>query len=228
MNTGFKNGALVIEDSATSRTNLGLGTSATQNTTAFLQTANNLSDLASLSTALTNLTVTGKHNVLISLGSMYPALSNGVTIAQVQSTTNLNNYRGWSFPNGVNCYSHMQLPMPKSWNGGNLTATLFCVTSATGSGTHITFDIQAINRNFGDAFDIAFPSITIFPVINPTSTAYDLLMSQETTFTPGGNAFSFPSLLEIRIQRNPLDSTPAPAILVGMLLSLTTNAGNDA
>lgn len=40
---------------ATMRTNLGLGTSATQNTSAFLQPSNNLSDVANAATAITNL-----------------------------------------------------------------------------------------------------------------------------------------------------------------------------
>lgn len=44
-----------VASASTSRTNLGLGTAATQNSTFFLQAANNLSDLTSASTARTNL-----------------------------------------------------------------------------------------------------------------------------------------------------------------------------
>lgn len=40
---------------STARTNLGLGTASTQNTSIFAQAANNLSDLASVATARTNL-----------------------------------------------------------------------------------------------------------------------------------------------------------------------------
>jgi len=43
---------------STARSNLGLGTSATQNVTFFAQTANNLSDLASVATARSNLGLT--------------------------------------------------------------------------------------------------------------------------------------------------------------------------
>lgn len=44
-----------LASAATARTNLGLGTAATQNTTSFLQVSNNLSDVGSASTALANL-----------------------------------------------------------------------------------------------------------------------------------------------------------------------------
>jgi hypothetical protein len=44
-----------LQNAATARTNLGLGTAAVQNVSYFLQTANNLSDLANAGTARTNL-----------------------------------------------------------------------------------------------------------------------------------------------------------------------------
>lgn len=44
-----------VGSASTARSNLGLGTAATQNSTAFLQTGNNLSDLGSASTARSNL-----------------------------------------------------------------------------------------------------------------------------------------------------------------------------
>lgn len=47
---------------ATARTNLGLGTAATQNTTSFLQTTNNLSDLANIITSRFNLSVDYGYN----------------------------------------------------------------------------------------------------------------------------------------------------------------------
>lgn len=180
----------------------------------------------SLITALSpTFTPVGKHNIAISLGSVFPALTNGVTITQVESTTNKNNYRGWNFINGVATFASFLYPMPKSWNGGSLTVRLFLVTSATTG--NIGFKIQAINRNNGDAFDLAYPPATTIPTVT-TAGAYDLLITSETTFTPSGNAFSFPSLVEFRIQRSSTDSAAASVMVIGVLISITTNAGNDA
>lgn len=53
--TPFSRGLLALVSAAAWQTGLGLGTAATQNSTFFLQVANNLSDLTSASTARTNL-----------------------------------------------------------------------------------------------------------------------------------------------------------------------------
>lgn len=179
-------------------------------------------------TVASTVTPIGKHNLMISLGSMYPALSNGVTITQIQSTTNFNNYRGWSFPNGVNTFAHLQIPMPKSWNGSSLTIRPYFVTSGTSGVPFLMY--QSIVRNAGDAFDVSFPSPnTDHPSVSASANALNI--GSETTVPLGGSTPSYPSLVEIRIERQGSsggDTLAQNIILVGLLLSITTNAGNDA
>jgi hypothetical protein len=64
---------------ATMRTNIGLGTAATQSTGTFAQVANNLSDLANAATARTNLGVPGTAS---------PTFTGTVTQPSFNSTTN--------------------------------------------------------------------------------------------------------------------------------------------
>jgi hypothetical protein len=66
-----------VANAGTARTNLGLGTAAVQNTSAFLQPSSNLSDLSSASTSRTNLAVLG---LVATTGLSGVALVNGTPV----------------------------------------------------------------------------------------------------------------------------------------------------
>lgn len=226
---------------STARTNLGLGNAAvkgvsdnTKSTLAavtgsftanhaaiFSDTAGTIQDAGAAPMLL------GKHTATILMGGLNPSLTNGVTIQQVESSTNKNNYRGWQYPNGTTLYAHLQYGPPKSWDGQNVTIRLFFVSSLTGAG-QFTFNVQTCLRNNGDAFDSAFSTANAITTAINNATTYALNASAETALTLGGSAFSFPSLLEIRIGRSSTDTGAAPALLVAIELNFTLNAGNDA
>lgn len=188
-------------------------------------TSSNVSNFSSAVSAIA--LMQGKHSEMIMLGGINPALTNGVTIQQVESGTNKNNYRGWYYVNGSATYAHLQYPLPKSWDGANITLRPYFITSLIGVG-QFTFNIQTCLRNNGSLFDSAFSSANAITTSINNADAYTLNIGAETALTLGGAAFSFPSMLEIRIGRSATDTGAAPAILVGVQLNLTLNAGNDA
>lgn len=87
-----------VANAGISRTNLGLGTAATQNTGVFAQVANNLSDLAAVATARVNLVIdqmTTRGDAIYSIQT---------TDRTVALTATLTTPRAWTLPaaNGVN------------------------------------------------------------------------------------------------------------------------------
>lgn len=101
-----------VASASTSRTNLGLGTAATQNVAYFLQAANNLSDLASAAAAVTNLglgTPTGTGNVVLQ--------TNGVLI-----TPNLGTPSAIDLTNATNVPPYSNTVISASGSGSFSTA----------------------------------------------------------------------------------------------------------
>lgn len=81
-----------LSNAATARTNLGLGSAATQASTIFTQVANNLSDLASAATARTNLglgtlSTQAASSAAITGGTIDGTTIGGTTRASVSATT---------------------------------------------------------------------------------------------------------------------------------------------
>lgn len=71
-----------LVSASTARTNLGLGSAATQASTVFCQTANNLSDVANAGTARTNLGLGGGFSGTVTLAKLTTSGTNGsLTVA---------------------------------------------------------------------------------------------------------------------------------------------------
>jgi hypothetical protein len=171
--------------------------------------------------------VLGKHAWPISLGSMYPALTNGVTITQVESTTNKNNYRGWSFAQSGNNYVHFRVPMPKSWNQGTVTFVLNWKTTATTG--NVVWSVQGLLRNNGDAEDAAFGTAVTLTSAASASAQATITTAETGVMTPAGTPANG-SVLEVRINRNGgsgSDTLAATAVLIGVTMFIVANAGND-
>jgi hypothetical protein len=194
-------------------------------TTPFTSFARTLLSQSTAAAMCTTLNVCGKHAWPISIGAIYPAITSGATITQVESTTNKNNYRGYSFVNGSLNYVHCRIPMPKSWNQSTITAQFYFKTTATTG--NVTFQIQAVLRNAGDAEDLAFgTNVTVTTTVGGTAQVENI--SAETSAMTVAGTPANGSDIEFRISRSAGDTAAAAAVLTGLVLFITTNAGNDA
>jgi hypothetical protein len=85
-------------NAATARTNLGLGTAATQSTSAFLQPGNNLSDLSAVATARTNL---GLGTMALQAATSYLALTGGTLTGKLTTVTGASGAASLTIPHGA-------------------------------------------------------------------------------------------------------------------------------
>jgi hypothetical protein len=170
--------------------------------------------------------VVGKHAWELPMGSFYSSMTLGATVGQVETNPNKCNYRGWSFSFSGNNYVHFRTMMPKSWNQG--TVTFILSWASTGGAGNVVWSIQGVSRVNGNAQDLAFGTAI---TLTSAASANNAVITAESSAMTFAGTLTYPCEVEIRINRNGgsgSDTFTANAILIGVQMFITTNAGTDA
>lgn len=194
-----------------------------------LLAANNLSDLASASTARTNLGVAyGKQTVWIPSGAWTTRTTAGAASGKTEATTNKEQINGLDFDAATVEYAQATIVWPKSWDDGTVTAKFFWRHGATTTNFGVVWGLQGVCIGNDDTLDVAFG--TAQEVTDTGGTTDDLYVSDESAAitiagTPTDDELCFLQLY--RLATSGSDTMAVDARLLGVRLKYTANAAND-
>jgi hypothetical protein len=169
----------------------------------------------------------GKHMIFVPAAALIGSLTNGATLATIETATNKHCFRAFDFDQAVAESACFTLTMPKSWNEGSVTFRPIW-TLASGSGA-VVWALQAVAISDDDALDAAYGTEQV--VIDTALSAGDLHRGGESAaITVAGTPAASDTVL-FRIKRNAADggdTLAADARLIGIEIYLTTDSGSDA
>lgn len=169
----------------------------------------------------------GKETIWIPAAAMTPRLSAGPTFAQIETATNRINLKVLEFPESGTTYAQFHVCMPKSYDGGTVTAR-FHWTFSSGSGGNIFWQVRGVALRNGVALDTAWG--TPRGIAQTLGTAGALHITAETPVITIGNSPAPRDLVVFEFLRNPAhanDTTTVTGQLIGVEIIYNTVRRND-
>lgn len=169
----------------------------------------------------------GKHSVWVPASATTTRTTNGPTSANLESTTNKVMRSVLDFDASTDEFAQFHIRSPKSNNEGTMTA-VFVWENASGTGD-VVWGIQGLARSDDDAIDTAFG--TAVTVTDSVTAAGDVMISAETSAFTIGGTIAEGDWLSFQVYRDADaggDTLAVDARLIGVMLFITYDAGNDA
>jgi hypothetical protein len=175
--------------------------------------------------------VAGLEDMWVPANAMRPTSTAGcAAITDVETTATRPDMQVLDFDSSTQEYAQFSVGMPKSWNGGTVTATFYW-THATAVATDVIWAIQGVCVSDNDTIDIAYgPAVTVTDTFH--NAAEDLAVTAPTgaitlAGSPADGDLAFFQVF--RFADSAGDTTNSTdARLVGVKIHYTTNAANDA
>ena len=172
-------------------------------------------------------TVIGRHTIYVPAGFMEAATTSGPASAKVELATNKHNLRVLDFDTAAEEFATFDLVLPKSWDKSTITFAAIW-TAASGSGG-VAWGLEAVAVSDDDALDAAWG--TEVAVTDTLIAANDMHRTAASGAVTVGGSPATGDLVHFRVTRvvgNGSDTLGVDARLIGIELTITTNAGNDA
>lgn len=172
----------------------------------------------------------GKETVSVPAAAMIPTVTNGSTsLITVEISALQPNLRSLDFDPSTVQYAEFSVTMPKSYNGGTMTAIFLWAHPATTTNFGVTWGIQAVAVPTNSAIGVAYGSAQT--TVSTGGTTNNLYISSETSaFTPGGTAAGG-NLMYFKVARVATDAGDTLAVnakLVGVRILYTATSLNDS
>jgi hypothetical protein len=168
----------------------------------------------------------GKKPLSNGLDGFVPALTNPATLVQLESSTNKNNARGWSFAaSGLN-YISKRIQMPADWDLGDFYFQVIWQTNSTSTNT-VIWIMDAVLRNDAGASDLAFGSALMVSDAGSGTVNTQQKSSEASPLTSAGSAAAN-SVVEFRFYRNGgsgSDSLAVAAVVTNIIIYYTSLNG---
>ncbi len=172
-------------------------------------------------------TVIGTHTIWIPAGYMEAATTSGPASAKVELATNKHNLRVLDFDTAAEEFATFDAVLPKSWNKSTITFAAIW-TAASGSGG-VAWGLEAVAASDDDPLDASWG--TEVAVTDSLITANHMHRTAASGAVTVGGTPATGDLVHFRVTRvvgNGSDTLGVDARLIGIELTITTSAGNDA
>ena len=173
--------------------------------------------------------LSGVHSIPIPATGMYTASTNGAAAGSSESSTNAVMLKTFDFDKDTDEYVQFQVPMPKSWNEGTVTAKFYWSHASASTNFGVSWGIQGVSFGDSDALDAAFGTGIV--VDDTGGTTDDVFVSAATGAVTIAGSPAAEDLVIFRVYRDVSDSNDTLAVdarLHAVQLNVTTDTGNDA
>lgn len=170
----------------------------------------------------------GRQSLWIPAGGMKSRANSGAVANTFESSSNFQNFDVFDFDPSVNNFVQFNIRMPKSWNGGNVSAQFVWLQPNTSANFGVTWSIAGTSFSNTSLIDSVMG--TAIQVTSNGAVNNSVYVSPETSnVTISGASTQGMVNFEIkRVATDAGDTMTIPAKLLGVTLYLTSNAVNDA
>ena len=169
----------------------------------------------------------GKQTMWLPAAAFVSRVTSGPALNQVQSTTNLINYKTYDFDPASIETTELQIRMPKSWDKGNITFVPVCSQLSTTAGA-VSWNLSAGVVSAGDSIDQSYSTpVTVTVSVGTANILYT--GTESSVITPAGSPADG-DLLNLALARFATGSGDTLAIdarLHGINMYYTANADSD-
>jgi len=167
-----------------------------------------------------------RRSFFVSSTGMIPATTDGSgALTQTETATNKVNYYSSTFSGSADKNIQFTTPLPKSWDGGTITALLYYIPTGTTDGTGIKWTISGVLVGDNVTPDTAFGTpVTITDTIQ---TANNLHTTPESGAVTIDGSLYGDKIIFWKITRDSTDTNSDDAQLVGALLKYTSTTETD-
>jgi hypothetical protein len=173
--------------------------------------------------------LSAKHTIWVPAAAMMAAATSGAASANVESSTNDQNYKVFDFDDAVDEHVHFQICMPKGWNEGTVTFQVWWSSTATDT-DGVAWGLQAVAISDNEAIDASWGT----PVVitdDAQSAAGEIYVTAESGAVTIGGSPAEGDIVFFRLFRDVSDGNDdmvEDARLHGIKIFYTINASTDA
>lgn len=171
----------------------------------------------------------GKQSIPIPAGALTARTTNGAASGTAETATNKVMIKTLDFDASTQEFAQFSLTMPKSWDEGAVSFAAIWSHAATTTNFGVAWSLAGVAISDDDALDAAFGTAVV--VTDTGGTTNDLYRTAESAAVTISGSPAEQDTVIFQIARVPSDGADTMAIdarLHGIVLFITTNAGNDA
>lgn len=169
----------------------------------------------------------GVDELSLPAGAFIPQITNGPAAGIVEMATNKQPVLSLDFDPTTQEYAVLWWTPPKRWDGGTIAFKVYW-TAASGAGG-VAFSLQGVAYSDDDAIDAAYG--TAISVTDTLITAGDIHVSAASAAMTIAGSPADADTIALRVSRevaNGSDTLAVDAQLLGVVITYTASAGNDA